>query len=55
MQNFVHNQNIALYKKLIADSQLDPARDERRHAMLVTLLTEEVAKELNGLKRSLDS
>ena len=45
MQQFVHNENIALYKKLIAESELDLSRDEGRHAMLLTLLAEEVAKE----------
>lgn len=45
MQDFVHNQNIALFKKLIAQSEFDPSRDEGRHAMLLTLLAEEVAKE----------
>jgi hypothetical protein len=34
MERFVHNENIALYKKLIAESELDTSRDEDRHAML---------------------
>ena len=42
---FVHNENIERYKKLIAESERNPARDEKRHAMLVTLLAEERAKE----------
>jgi len=45
MQPFVHNENIALYHKLIAESERNPARDEKRHAMLLTLLAEEKAKE----------
>jgi hypothetical protein len=45
MQPFVHNENIALYQKLIAESARNPARDEKRHAMLLTLLAEEEAKE----------
>lgn len=44
MQHFVHDKNIALYRKLIAESELDPARDEDRHAMLLALLAEEEAK-----------
>jgi hypothetical protein len=44
MQSFVHDQNIALYRKLIAESESNPSRDEGRHAMLLTLLTEEIAK-----------
>jgi hypothetical protein len=45
MDHFVHAANIALYRKLIAESELDPSRDENRHAMLLTLLAEEIAKE----------
>jgi len=45
MQPFVHNENIVLYHKLIAESERNPARDEKRHAMLLTLLAEEKAKE----------
>jgi len=39
-----HNENIALYKKLIAESERDPLRDEDRHKMLLTLLAEEKVK-----------
>jgi hypothetical protein len=46
MQRFVHNENIALYKKLITESELDPSRDEDRHKMLLTLLAEETAKDV---------
>jgi hypothetical protein len=45
MEHFVHNQNMALYQKLIAESDRDPSRDEDRHAMLLRLLTEETAKD----------
>lgn len=45
MSRFEHRENIALYKKLIAESQRDPSRDEQRHAMLLRLLADEVAKE----------
>jgi hypothetical protein len=30
MQRFVHNENIALYKKLVAESEYNPSRDEDR-------------------------
>jgi hypothetical protein len=43
MDCFVRETNIAHYKKLIADSELDPSRDEKRHAMLLRLLAEEAA------------
>ena len=53
MARFVHNANIELYRRLIAESERDPKRDEYRHKMLLTLLTEEIAKDrkrdANGL------
>jgi hypothetical protein len=45
MKGFVHNENIALYKKLIAESEREAARDEDRHKMLLRLLAEEIAKD----------
>jgi len=45
MERYIHNANIALYRRLIQESERDPARDEDRHSMLLTLLAEEVAKE----------
>ena len=45
MERYAHDANIAHYKKLIAASALDPARDESRHAMLLSLLAAELAKE----------
>ena len=44
VQRFVHNENIALYRRLIAESEGDPSRDEARHKMLLRLLGEEIAK-----------
>jgi hypothetical protein len=46
MQRFVHNENIALYRKLIAESLGCQSRDEDRHAMLLTLLAEEEARDI---------
>jgi hypothetical protein len=45
MPNYVHDENIAHFNKLIAESRLDPSRDEDRHKMLLTLLAEEEAKD----------
>ena len=42
MERFVHNANIEHYRRLIAESEFDPSRDEDRHKMLLTLLAEEV-------------
>ena len=44
MQSFMHDENVALYQKLIAESESNPSRDEDRHVMLLTLLAEEMAK-----------
>ena len=41
MERFIHLANIDLYRHLIAESERDLARDEDRHAMLLTLLAEE--------------
>jgi hypothetical protein len=46
MHSFIQNANIELYRKLIAESELDPSRDEKRHHMLLTLLVEEMAKDV---------
>jgi hypothetical protein len=45
MAHFVHDANIVHFRKLIAASELDPARDERRHATLLILLAAELAKD----------
>jgi hypothetical protein len=45
MPGYVHDENIAHFKKLIAASELDPSRDEGRHKMLLKLLAEEEAKD----------
>jgi hypothetical protein len=47
MQRFVHHENIALYKKLMSESALDPSRDEDRH-MLLRLFAEEKAKDVRN-------
>jgi hypothetical protein len=37
MERFVHNAKIDLYRRLIAESERNPKRDEDRHKMLLTL------------------
>jgi hypothetical protein len=44
MDLFIHQENIALFEKLIAESELNSRRNERRHEMLLSLLAEERAK-----------
>ena len=45
MQTFIHNENIARYRKLIAEAERNPSRDEARYQVLLRLLADEVAKE----------
>jgi hypothetical protein len=45
MERYSHRENIAHYRKLIAASELDPSRDEVRHAILLTLLAKELAND----------
>jgi len=49
VQSFVRNANIDLYRRLIAESEHNPKRDEDRHKMLLTLLAEETAKDKTPL------
>jgi hypothetical protein len=42
--NYVQSENIARYRRLIAVSENDPARNEARHQTLLRLLDEEKAK-----------
>jgi hypothetical protein len=54
----VHKENIALYRRLISESERDPSRDEKRHEMLLKLLAEEMAKDAapkHGRNTQLDS
>ena len=45
MLRFVHNENLAIFQKLIAASERDLSRNEDRHKMLLRLLAEEEAKD----------
>jgi hypothetical protein len=45
MERFVYNANIEHCRRLIAESELDPSRDEDWYKMLLTLLAEELAKD----------
>lgn len=48
MDSFLHKENIALYRRLISESERSASRDEDRHKMLLTLLAEETAKEASA-------
>jgi hypothetical protein len=49
MHNFVHNENIATFRRLIAVAEHDPSRDEVRYQTLRRLLVEELAKQKKPL------
>ena len=44
MGNFIVDENIVRYRKLIATAEADPSRDEARYQVLLRLLADEVAK-----------
>jgi hypothetical protein len=44
VERFIHNANIELYSRLLAESERDPSRDEDRYNILLRLLAEEEAK-----------
>jgi len=55
MDRYVHNENIARYRKLIAISEGDPGRNEPRHQTLLRLLEDEEAKDSSPLaERTID-
>jgi hypothetical protein len=49
MERFIHNENIAHYRRLIAASERDPARDVVQHKWLLKLLADEEAREVYPL------
>jgi hypothetical protein len=44
VQRSIREQNIALYRHLICESERNPSRDRERHQMLLALLAEEEAR-----------
>jgi hypothetical protein len=43
MERYIHNETLAQYRRLIAASKLDPARNEVQHRWLLKLLAAEEA------------
>jgi hypothetical protein len=43
MERYVHRENIALYQRLLAETNV--TKDQVRHTMLLELLAAEVAKD----------
>ena len=51
MERHIHEQNLARYRLLIAESERDPARNEVQHNWLLKLLADEEATEIKPLHR----
>ena len=51
MDRFIHGQNLANYRRLIAESNLAVTKDEVQHKWLLKLLADEVAKGATLLDR----
>ena len=47
MERFIHNENLAQYRRLLAASERDPARDVVQHKWLLKLLAEEEARDMD--------
>jgi hypothetical protein len=45
MERYLHQENLAYYRRLLADAKLATSKDEIRHSMLMRLLAEEEANE----------
>jgi hypothetical protein len=43
MERYTHQQNLAHYRRLLAESERDPARNEVQHNWLLKLLADEEA------------
>jgi hypothetical protein len=44
VERYIHEQNLAHYRRLIAESALNPDRNEIQHKWLLKLLADEIAK-----------
>ena len=46
MERHIHEQNLAHYRRLVAESERDPSRNEVQHNWLLKLLADEEAKDV---------
>jgi hypothetical protein len=51
MEQSIHHQKLADYRRLIIESERDPARNEIQHRWLLKLLADEEATEILPLHR----
>jgi hypothetical protein len=45
MERYTHQQNLAHYRRLLAESERDPARNKVQHNWLLKLLADEEAED----------
>jgi hypothetical protein len=52
MERYIHRQNLAHYRRLLAESERDPARNEIQHnwLLLLKLLADEEAEDAKPLE-----
>ena len=43
MERYIHDQNLAHYRRLVAESERDPSRNQVQHDWLLKLLADEEA------------
>ena len=49
MESFIHRQKLVNYRRLIAESERDPARNQVQHDWLLKLLADEEAMDAKPL------
>jgi hypothetical protein len=45
MERYIHDQNLAHYRRLVAESERDPSRNQVQHNWLLKLLADEEAED----------
>jgi hypothetical protein len=53
MERHIHERNLAQYRRLVAESERDPARNEVQHNWLLNLLADEEAEDAKPRYRRL--
>ncbi len=51
MESYIHQKNLAHYRRLIAESERDPSRNEVQHRWLLKLLADAEAVEIKPLHK----
>jgi hypothetical protein len=51
MERYIHDQNLAHYRRLVAESERDPSRNQVQHNWLLKLLADEEAEHVRPQDR----